>query len=324
MRRSWPPAGPAPGPARPGKAARCARASCPAAAAAVPSRSATRTGIRATNAPIPAPTTSPPRCAGRSAPMSSMRPWPPRCWPRSSPRRLPWHWPPPGRSPSGGSDRSAPPSWPWSGPATTPTGPNGPCWPANRKTGWSPAPWKPGGKPGSPAWPAPRPHSPPSAPPSTDQLAAPIADLPALWSAPATSDKDRKRLLRALLADVTITPSDSDPALITVGLRWKSGASQQVQVTRRRSAVQLRCTDPAAIELARRIGPGLDNNALAAALNDAGHRTGTGQPFDGVAAGNLRSYHRIPYPGLLEAGELTPRQVAQIIGVSAGPPPHSV
>ena len=145
-----------------------------------------------------------------------------------------------------------------------------------------------------------------------------IADLPALWSAPATSDKDRKRLLRTLLADITITPSASDPAQITVGLRWKSGASQQVQVTRRRSAVQLRCTDPAAIGLARRIGPGLDNNALAAALNDAGHRTGTGQPFDGVAAANLRNYHRIPYPGLLEDGELTPRHVAELTGVSVG------
>ncbi len=154
--------------------------------------------------------------------------------------------------------------------------------------------------------------------PGPDQLAATIADLPALWSAPATSDKDRKRLLRALLADVTITPSAADPAHISVGLRWKSGASQQVRVTRRRSAVQLRCTDPAAIELARRIGPGLDNNTLAAALNDAGHRTGTGQPFDGVAAANLRSYHHIPYPGLLEAGEHTPRQVARITGVSTG------
>ena len=43
--------------------------------------------------------------------------------------------------------------------------------------------------------------------PSPDQLAVTIADLPALWSAPTTSDKDRKRLLRTLLADVTITPS---------------------------------------------------------------------------------------------------------------------
>ena len=124
--------------------------------------------------------------------------------------------------------------------------------------------------------------------------------------------------MRALLADVTITPDSQDRTRILVGLRWKSGASQQVQATRRKNAYQLRSTDPAAIELARRIGPGLDNNALAAALNQAGHRTGTGQPFDGVAAGNLRAYHHIPYPGLLEDGELTPRQVAQLIGVSTG------
>jgi DNA invertase Pin-like site-specific DNA recombinase len=154
--------------------------------------------------------------------------------------------------------------------------------------------------------------------PAPDQLARTVADLPALWADPATSDKDRKRLLRTLLADVTITPSAEDPAQILVGLHWKSGAGQQVPVTRRKNASQLRCTDPAAIELARRIGPGLDNNALAKSLNDAGHRTGTGQPFDGVAAGNLRSYHHIPYPGLLEDGELTPRQIAQLIGVSTG------
>jgi len=58
--------------------------------------------------------------------------------------------------------------------------------------------------------------------PGPDQLAATIADLPALWAAPTTSDKDRKRLLRTLLADVTLTPSASDSAQISVGLRWKS------------------------------------------------------------------------------------------------------
>jgi DNA invertase Pin-like site-specific DNA recombinase len=154
--------------------------------------------------------------------------------------------------------------------------------------------------------------------PSPDQLAATVADLPALWSAPATSDKDRKRLLRTLLGDVTLTPSAENPSRLTAGLRWKSGATQQLLVTRRKNAIQLRATDPAAIELARRIGPGCDNNALATALNDAGHRTGTGQPFDGVAAANLRNYHHIPYPGLLEDGELTPRQVAGRTGVSTG------
>lgn len=154
--------------------------------------------------------------------------------------------------------------------------------------------------------------------PAPDALAATVADLPALWADPATADKDRKRLLRALLADVTITPDGQDRTQILVGLRWKSGASQQIPATRRKNAYQLRSTDPAAIELARKIGPGLDNNALATELNDAGHRTGTGQPFDATAAANLRNYHRIPYPGLLEDGELTPRQVAGRLGVPAG------
>jgi DNA invertase Pin-like site-specific DNA recombinase len=154
--------------------------------------------------------------------------------------------------------------------------------------------------------------------PSPEQLAATVADLPTLWAAPSTSDKDRKRLLRTLLGDVTITPQASDPRHLNVGLRWKSGATQQLQTTRRRNAIQLRNTDPAAIALARRIGANLDNAALANALNGAGHTTGTGAPFTVDAAGNLRHYHHIPYPGLLHHGELTPRQIAEHIGVSTG------
>jgi hypothetical protein len=154
--------------------------------------------------------------------------------------------------------------------------------------------------------------------PSPEQLAATVTDLPALWSAPSTTDKDRKRLLRSLLGDVTITSSIDDATHIDVGLRWKSGATQQMQVIRRKSAVQLRNTDPAAIALARRIGPSLDNAGLAAALNAAGHTTGTGAPFTVDAAGNLRHYQHIPYPGLLRDGERTPHQIAEHLGVSTG------
>jgi DNA invertase Pin-like site-specific DNA recombinase len=154
--------------------------------------------------------------------------------------------------------------------------------------------------------------------PSPAQLAATVADLPALWSAPTTSDKDRKRLLRTLLGDVTITPSTQDSTRLDIGLRWKSGATQQIPATRRRSAVQLRNTDPAAIALAHRIGPAMDNTGLAAALNAAGHTTGTGAPFTATAAANLRHYQRIPYPGLLRDGERTPRQIAEHLGVSVG------
>ena len=109
-----------------------------------------------------------------------------------------------------------PRGWLPSGRATTLTGPSGPSWPASRRTGWSPAAWRPAGRPGSLTWPKPRPRSPRSAPPGRParprpasrhrrRSARPVA-------APTTSDKDRKRLLRTLLGDVTLTPSASNPA----------------------------------------------------------------------------------------------------------------
>jgi DNA invertase Pin-like site-specific DNA recombinase len=154
--------------------------------------------------------------------------------------------------------------------------------------------------------------------PDPDKLAAAAADLPAIWAAKSSTDRDRKRMLRTMLADVTITPSTQDPTRIDVGLRWNSGATQSLPVTRYRNAIALRRTDSQVIALARSIGADLDNASLAAALNAAGHTTGTGQPFTADSAANLRHYHRIPYPGLLADGERTPRQIADHLGVSTG------
>ena len=48
--------------------------------------------------------------------------------------------------------------------------------------------------------------------PPAAELAATVADLPALWSAPTTSDRDRKRVLRTLLGDITLRPGPSPAA----------------------------------------------------------------------------------------------------------------
>jgi DNA invertase Pin-like site-specific DNA recombinase len=153
--------------------------------------------------------------------------------------------------------------------------------------------------------------------PPPEELAATLGDLPRLWSAPSTAERDRKRLLRTLLGDVTLRPGDSAREL-RVGLRWNSGATEEVVVQRMSPVTEWRRTAPAAVALAREIGPGLTNPELAAALNNAGHTTGTGKPFDTTAACNLRYAYRIGSPDLLAAGELTPRAVAQRLGVAAG------
>src|SRR6266568_3054925 len=55
--------------------------------------------------------------------------------------------------------------------------------------------------------------------PGRAELEKLAADLPALWHAPATSSKDRKRLLRTLIADITLLP-EPDQAKVRIGIRW--------------------------------------------------------------------------------------------------------
>jgi hypothetical protein len=74
-------------------------------------------------------------------------------------------------------------------------------------------------------------HVVPAVEPSREQLEALARDLPRLWAATSTAHRDRKRLLRAIIADVTLT-SKLDSRELQVGIRWRSGASEQHTIQR--------------------------------------------------------------------------------------------
>jgi DNA invertase Pin-like site-specific DNA recombinase len=148
--------------------------------------------------------------------------------------------------------------------------------------------------------------------PEPGQLTQTAARLPELWHAPTTTARDRKRLLRTLLASITLMPA-GDPAHLRIGLHWNSGATGELLIQRHQQQPR---TSPGAIDLARQLGPAMNNTDLAAALNAAGHRTAHGRPFDTGSAGNLRQYRKIPSPQPVSRDELTISQAAQKIGVS--------
>jgi DNA invertase Pin-like site-specific DNA recombinase len=152
--------------------------------------------------------------------------------------------------------------------------------------------------------------------PSRSDLEALTADVSALWHAPSTAARDRKRLLRTLIADVTLLP-EPDLAKARVGVRWHTGATDELVVARRLRVTEYRRTDPAAIDFARRHA-NLGNIDLAAALNTAGHRTGAGRAFDNDAVASLRHYRGVPQPQLLRNGEVTVADVARSLGISHG------
>lgn len=150
--------------------------------------------------------------------------------------------------------------------------------------------------------------------PSRAELEALTIDVSRLWHAPSTAPRDRKRLLRTLIADVTLLP-EPDRAKARIGIRWHTGAADELVVVRRPNVIEYRRADPEAIDLARRLGATHANAELAAQLNHAGHLTAGGRPFTSASIASLRHYHHIPAPGVA-AGELTATHVAHRLGVS--------
>jgi DNA invertase Pin-like site-specific DNA recombinase len=155
--------------------------------------------------------------------------------------------------------------------------------------------------------------------PDRDSLQRLAADLPRLWDDPATSAKDRKRLLRTVIADVTIL-SEQDSDGIRIGVRWHTGATEEITTTRRGPDR----TPAGAVEIARRLGGVLSDDQLAKTLNAQGFRTGKGHQFDIKAVRWLRHAFKIraPRTQCLRDGEITIKQAAARLGIKGDPIYH--
>jgi hypothetical protein len=110
--------------------------------------------------------------------------------------------------------------------------------------------------------------------PDHDALRALAADLPRLWDAPTTSFRDRKRLLRTLIADVTLL-LEQDSDAVRIGVRWHTGATDELIVERRGPGR----TPPEPLAIVRQYGATHSNAQIAKMLNDAGLRTGKSLRF---------------------------------------------
>jgi hypothetical protein len=163
-------------------------------------------------------------------------------------------------------------------------------------------------------------HVVPSSEPSREQLEALARDLPKLWAAQSTAHRDRKRLLRALISDVTLT-SQPDSRELSVGIRWRSGASEQHTIQRPPTPADAKRTPANVIELIKRLAAEHTNAQIADQLQATGMRTSTGLPFDEKAVRWLRWRYRILTgpEQLLGDGEVTVAHLPERLGVS-----HSV
>ena len=114
-----------------------------------------------------------------------------------------------------------------------------------------------------------------------------------VWSAPTTTDRDRKELLGTLLTEVTIS-LDRAAGHADLVLRWKGGALTDLRVPlTTRTSARLR-TDEDTIDLVRRLAVHYPDAQIAGILNRQNRSTATGLPFTAGRVQALRHHWNIP------------------------------
>jgi DNA invertase Pin-like site-specific DNA recombinase len=149
--------------------------------------------------------------------------------------------------------------------------------------------------------------------PERDRLLAIATDLPRLWDAPSTSARDRKRLLRSLIADITLLPGQ-DAEHARIGIRWHTGASEELAIAR----IGPGRTPAEAMAIIRAKAATTTDAELAAELNAAGLITGRGHRFDAAAIHRARNANGIRAPWSAGAcdGAITIPQLRKKLGIS--------
>jgi len=118
------------------------------------------------------------------------------------------------------------------------------------------------------------------------------SDLQRVWTAPTTTDRDKKELLRTLLEEVIIAVQrDEYRAHLT--LRWRGGMITELDLHLPRLNPARVRTDEDTVELVRRLAVHYSDGVIAGILNRQGRKTVHGERFTANQVGSLRRYRNI-------------------------------
>ncbi len=144
-------------------------------------------------------------------------------------------------------------------------------------------------------------------------------NLKQVWSAPTTTRRDQKELLRALLEEVIIAVfRDEYRAHLT--LRWRGGRLTELDVHLPRSRPATVRTDEDTLALLRRLAAHYPDDVIAGILNRQGRTTARGLRFTANLVGNTRRHWQIPRfepkPGGPDGELLSIKQAAKLLNLA--------
>ena len=149
-------------------------------------------------------------------------------------------------------------------------------------------------------------------------FAAWAADLGAVWSAPTTDARLKKRIVRTVIQEV-VADLDEQASEIVMLIHWAGGAHTEHRLPRRRRG-QRNATPANVVEAVRGLALVMRDHHIAGVLNRNKLKTGNGNRWTRERVSALRSHHKIPVYKPAEDGLepwLTLNDAAALVGVAA-------
>ncbi len=149
-----------------------------------------------------------------------------------------------------------------------------------------------------------------------NQILALAKDFPSLWNDPRTPSRERKRMVRLLIEDVTLIKNCG----ITAHIRFKGGMPQTITLPPPPPIAQLRKNPAHLVAEVDRLLEDYTHAQIAAILTHKGMRTVDGEPLGRLSIRHIKeSYGLISrYDRLRSRGMLTMSELAEQLGVSRG------
>jgi DNA invertase Pin-like site-specific DNA recombinase len=121
------------------------------------------------------------------------------------------------------------------------------------------------------------------------RIQALASDLPRVWNDPRTPARDRKRMLRLLIEDVTLVKNHK----IQIHIRWKAGATTSLERPLPLSAPDLVRTPAEIVEMIRALAREQTDAQIARTLNLRWLRTGRKNSFTRLIVRHIRSSYGV-------------------------------
>ena len=142
-----------------------------------------------------------------------------------------------------------------------------------------------------------------------ERIQALVRDLSRVWKDARTSSRDKKRMLRLLVEDVTLT---REAPMVRIDIRWKGGAVSSFTKPLPLAAPDMVRTPPSIVEMVRALAPHETDREIAQTLNARDLHSGKGRRFAPNIIKSIRATYGIDsmWERYRKEGWLTSEEVA--------------